>query len=87
MCQATLTLFSSFSLLDMAQIFVKFDYKDFRNMKPKFPNVGSLKQWVTRKEEKDYEVAIHNKVVLSDEAPIPVTSEDTPLHLLREIRE
>ena len=52
-----------------------------------FPNVGVLKQWFKEEEEKDYEVAIHDKKVLSDKAAIPVTNEDTPLHLLREICE
>lgn len=69
-------------------LWVKLDYKNPCNglKAENFTNIASVKKWFREKNNTDYSVVKHDGKLIKDTEPVPKTTKDNCLHLLREIR-
>lgn len=71
-------------------LWVKLDYKNFDPHDgleaEHFTDIASVKRWFREEKNTDYSVVKYNGKLMKDAAPVPKTTKDNCLHLLREIR-
>lgn len=71
-------------------LWVKLDYKKFYprdGLKAEnFTDIASVKRWFCDKKNTDYSVVKHDGKSMRDTEPVPETTKNNCLHLLREIR-